>query len=120
MARNFGQAKLDKFKQIFQQRINEILSRANVDEELDVEGDEVDIIQGAVIHDMSQRLSLRDADTLKKLKIAMQRIEAGTFGKCSECDRHIGEKRLLAMPGCDLCIDCAEEEERQAKRAATT
>jgi len=31
---------------------------------------------------------------------------------CEECDDLIPELRRAAVPGCKLCIDCAEEKER--------
>lgn len=60
------------------------------------------------------RLRDRERKLLAKIKEAMKRIEAGTFGICEECGGEIDEKRLLARPVTTLCIDCktvAEEEE---------
>ena len=43
---------------------------------------------------------------------ALQRIEAGTYGKCVNCGAPIPEERLEAMPWATLCIDCKRKEER--------
>ncbi|RJP25614.1 MAG: RNA polymerase-binding protein DksA [Deltaproteobacteria bacterium] len=60
------------------------------------------------------RLRDRDRKLLAKIKEAIKRIEAGTFGTCDGCGGEIEEKRLIARPVTSLCIDCktvAEEEE---------
>jgi DnaK suppressor protein len=60
------------------------------------------------------RLRDRDRKLVAKIKEAIKRIEAGTFGTCDGCGGEIEEKRLIARPVTSLCIDCktvAEEEE---------
>ncbi|HAM32514.1 MAG TPA: RNA polymerase-binding protein DksA [Deltaproteobacteria bacterium] len=60
------------------------------------------------------RLRDRDRKLVAKIKEAIKRIEAGTFGICQGCGGEIEEKRLIARPVTSLCIDCktvAEEEE---------
>jgi len=109
--------KLKEFKAIFDLKIEQIVdSINNADISIDVEGDEIDIIQGKALNDIREKLSIRDLDTLNKLKIAIDKIEKGTFGICEECDELIGEKRLEIILGCQLCIDCAKDlEENKAK-----
>lgn len=46
---------------------------------------------------------------LIKIDAALNRIENGSFGICSECSGAIGEKRLKAVPFATICIDCKEE-----------
>lgn len=117
MARKFGQAKLDKFKQIFNEKRNILIEsiRRNADQEIDVDGDETDIVQGNVLSSVNSALSKRDIDLLERIDKSLQKIQDGSFGTCEECDERIGEKRLTAIPGCELCIDCAEEQEREAR-----
>jgi RNA polymerase-binding protein DksA len=49
---------------------------------------------------------------LYQLDQAMQRIEDGTYGKCSGCDKQISKERLKAKLDARLCIECKEREER--------
>lgn len=49
---------------------------------------------------------------LEAIDAALGRIETGTFGKCTNCDREITEARLEAYPWASLCIDCKREAER--------
>ncbi|MDX1535309.1 MAG: TraR/DksA C4-type zinc finger protein [Candidatus Spechtbacterales bacterium] len=47
---------------------------------------------------------------LKNTNEALERIENGTYGKCTNCGKSIPEKRLKAMPEARLCIECANKE----------
>ena len=55
-------------------------------------------------------------EELAKVSDALERMDAGTYGLCCECSNAIGEKRLLAYPYADECIDCATLEEERRKR----
>jgi RNA polymerase-binding transcription factor len=63
----------------------------------------------------SLRLRDRDRKLISKVQAALERLDAGTFGKCTACGRAISAARLRARPVTDLCIDCklaAESAER--------
>ena len=63
------------------------------------------------------RLRDRDRRLIAKIKEALVRIEAGTYGRCDDCGATIGEKRLSARPVTTQCVACKEEEEKLEKRA---
>ena len=42
-------------------------------------------------------------DTLKEVRLALGRIDAGTFGLCESGGEHIDEKRLEAIPWTRYC-----------------
>ena len=64
-------------------------------------------------------LELRTRDRARKLAIkideALQRIEDGTYGYCSETGDPIGVKRLEARPVATLSLDAQERHERLEK-----
>lgn len=39
---------------------------------------------------------------------ALERIEAGTFGRCQRCGAEISSERLRAIPYASYCFACAE------------
>ena len=120
MPRKFSKDKLNKFREVFVEKRKAIInSLKNKDEELDVDGDDLDRIQGVIISDLANQLSQRDIKTVEKLTAAIEKIDSGEFGTCEECDGRIGEKRLLAIPGVAHCIDCAEDIERNKKQYAS-
>jgi len=49
---------------------------------------------------------------LAEIDAALQRIEEGTYGICTNCGRRIADERLEARPWATLCIDCQRERER--------
>jgi RNA polymerase-binding protein DksA len=50
---------------------------------------------------------------LAEINAALERIEAGTYGICTNCGKQIAEERLEARPWATLCIDCQRERERR-------
>lgn len=44
---------------------------------------------------------------LGEIDAALARIEAGTYGTCTNCGKEISVGRLEAYPWASLCIDCA-------------
>lgn len=115
---NLDKKQLEHFKQIFSQREQEIInSHTSRADKIDIDGgDEVDIVQGNLIKVMMEKLSLRDKETLKKIKEAIKRINDGIFGDCGDCGESIPEKRLIAVPYCTTCVDCAEQKERHDRQ----
>lgn len=119
MTKKMTKAKILKFKKLFEEKRNviiNIIKAPNI--EVDVDGDEVDVVQGAVLNDLREKLSMRDIESLNKINDALLKIENGTFGDCEECGELISEKRLEAVLGCKLCIDCAEDAEILRKQYA--
>ena len=53
-------------------------------------------------------LTENEEELLQSIDDALQRIEDGTYGVCSNCGKPIGEERLEALPWTNLCIDCAK------------
>lgn len=66
-----------------------------------------------------QAVELRTRDRERKLitKIdeAIDRIDDGDFGYCTETDEPIGVKRLMARPIATLCIEAKEAQEKEEK-----
>ncbi len=60
-------------------------------------------------------LSLLETDggTLEKIEAALERIEAGTYGCCVECECRIPKTRLNAIPYTPYCVKCSSELEKR-------
>jgi RNA polymerase-binding protein DksA len=60
---------------------------------------------------------LQDSDAeLCDINVALEKIEARTFGLCESCSSQISKKRLKALPFARLCIGCKQEEERERQQ----
>jgi len=61
---------------------------------------------------MAMALQRRQKEQLLRVKSALERIEANTYGKCLRCRRPIGESRLEMIPEVVLCVHCAAHPRR--------
>jgi len=61
--------------------------------------------------------------TVRGIETALQRLEAGKFGRCSDCRCRISDARLRALPFAALCLACQERHDIaagwRAKRVAS-
>ena len=111
-------AQLKKFKQLLEQRREEILTKAKQtlpeDMALDTNDlpDEMDLASSEYLQSFTFRLRGREKGLLDKIERALQKIEENTFGACEECEEEISVKRLEARPETTLCIRCKEDQER--------
>lgn len=56
-------------------------------------------------------------DELRKISAALEKMDSGEYGLCTECGEQISEARILAHPYAGKCIDCASLDEEFASRA---
>jgi len=61
-----------------------------------------------------ERMSAHWNTELSQIELCLQRIDAGTFGICIECDADIPVKRLRVRPDATLCLDCQEIFEKES------
>jgi DnaK suppressor protein len=66
------------------------------------------------------RLKERDRQKILEIDAALNRMAAGSYGKCQKCGREIGIKRLRALPATTLCINCAAARESKGRPTRTT
>jgi RNA polymerase-binding protein DksA len=71
-----------------------------------------DIATHTYDRELDSTLEESEEQHLSHIEGALNRIEAGTYGICSNCGRPIGVERLEAMPWVTLCIDCKRKAER--------
>ena len=62
--------------------------------------------------ELDYTLEENSGHVLSEIEAALQRIEAGTYGICTNCGKQIPEERLEALPWATLCIDCQRQRER--------
>lgn len=54
---------------------------------------------------LAEQLRSHRSDVLK----ALERMEAGTYGKCENCGQEIPIERLEAIPAASLCVSCKQQ-----------
>jgi DnaK suppressor protein len=70
--------------------------------------DEGDRASASVAQEMTAPERTQAENLLRAVNAALDRIDAGTFGKCRDCGQLIGEDRLEAIPWTRYCITCQE------------
>jgi DnaK suppressor protein len=50
--------------------------------------------------------------TVQLIETSLRRLESGTYGRCSDCNRPITWARLKALPFADACRDCQERRDQ--------
>lgn len=55
----------------------------------------------------------RDMLELREIAAARERMEAGTYGRCIDCDADIPLARLEAQPWAARCVACQEKHEQR-------
>jgi DnaK suppressor protein len=52
--------------------------------------------------------------TVQMIETSLRRLQAGTYGRCSDCGGAIAEERLRALPFADACRDCQERRDQSS------
>jgi DnaK suppressor protein len=58
----------------------------------------------------------RERKLIRKIEEALNRIEDGSYGYCTETGEEIGVKRLEARPVATLCVEAQERRERRERQ----
>src|SRR4030042_1542488 len=85
--------------------------KKGVDREYETKFEEIDRDQEENADEMEMYESNLAVDEsikteLEKIGTALSRMEQGTYGICSNCNKEIPLERLNAYPQADTCLDC--------------
>jgi DnaK suppressor protein len=107
---------LQGFRESLETRQAELSDSRSHREALTIEtsADELDRIQHAQERDFAMGSLGRESARLREVRGALDRIDAGSFGICLNCEEDIGAKRLAAVPWAAFCIVCQEAADRMA------
>ena len=70
--------------------------------------------QTSTERELELALDDRESAELNQVEEALQRIEAGTYGLCADCQVPIAPARLQAAPEALRCVHCQEKLEHKA------
>jgi len=108
--------RLEFFRNLLKERLEEILGEADKTRN-DMTGtvapfpDPTDRASLETDRNFTLRIRDRERKLITKIREAMERIEAGTYGYCEICGGEINEKRLIARPVTTMCIACKSSQE---------
>jgi DnaK suppressor protein len=99
------------YKRQLEAKLAELTDRANRIEKRLSDPGSPDWEENAAMHSNDEVLNvlndLTDHD-IHEIKLALSRIEAGTYGTCIDCNRPIAPARLKALPFTTQCVNCAQ------------
>ncbi len=116
--------KLDHFKTLLLKHRQQILNGGMVTRSEDLHiseedlSDESDLATSMIQQQLSCTMRDRELLKLRRIDMALEKVEDGTYGHCEDCDEEIGMKRLENQPWAELCIVHAEEKEREESQIA--
>lgn len=111
--------KLDHYKQLLLKQRQQILNVGllNKSDDLHVSeedlSDETDLATSMIQQQLNCAIRDREFVKLRRIDAALDRISEGTYGHCEDCEEEISAKRLENQPWADLCIQHAEDRERE-------
>jgi RNA polymerase-binding transcription factor len=113
------------FKKVLSQRLKQRLEKTqdaftDITDGTDRLPDKMDEASLASDLGLALRIREREAKLTVKIRAALARLEADTFGLCEECGEEIPLRRLRARPVTTLCIKCKKEEEAEERKRGIT
>ena len=115
----FKEKDLDNFKKMLLEKKSELTQLLQKSQsygrEIDSESEAMDIVDKASSSYTKEFMFSRSNQErlfLQAIEEALDRIEGGSFGECSNCGETVNRKRLEAVPWAKLCLACQELEEQ--------
>ena len=110
-------SQIEVFRIILNKQLEQLCRQARTSREelasgVGQEAEYLDQASASTDQAMQLRFRTRESHLIRKLQLALERIENGTYGECEICGEPISLKRLEARPVTTKCFDCKEAEER--------
>ena len=114
------QETLDYFKDFLTSRLSDLLEQADstvtgMTSQKENFPDPTDRASHEANRNFMLRIRDREHKLINKIKSALDRIDAGTYGICETCEEYISVERLKARPVTTQCIDCKTKDEAMEK-----
>jgi DnaK suppressor protein len=122
MGTHASSADLRHFEEILRERrrklrrqLQDVLQRSHDECSVSLHDDVIDTKDEAALGQLTDTYRAdvsRGRDELAGIEVALARIAAGTYGRCTVCGRAIGLDRLCSQPAAIRCVPCQEIHER--------
>lgn len=109
-----SKTELDKYKKILEARQAELAKGLRNRDDIAIEKTPYALyeVQLAGERELAIRNLDRESSLLRNVRLALARIEDGSYGVCMHCEEDIKPKRLDAVPWAPYCIRCQEAADR--------
>jgi RNA polymerase-binding transcription factor DksA len=99
-----------EIKSLLEGKLKELEERAQRLENRLSQPGEADSEENAILKEndeVLEGLSDLTVHDIHQIRLALDRIEHGTYGVCADCGRAIAKARLNALPFTSTCVECA-------------
>jgi DnaK suppressor protein len=105
---------VNKFKKILETKRDELERIVRNRDAITIEksADALDEVQHASERELAIRNLDRESNLLRNVRLALRRVDDGSFGTCLHCEEEISPKRIAAVPWAAFCIQCQEQADR--------
>ena len=105
---------MKRFKKILEDRQAELAQVLRNRDAIAIEksADALDEVQHAAERELAIRNLDRESNLLRLVRLALRRVEEGSYGTCMHCEAEINPRRLAAVPWAPYCIACQEAADR--------
>lgn len=107
-------SELNKYKSLLEAKQTELAGGLRNREGIAIEktADALDEVQLAGERELAIRNLDRESQLLRSVRLALARINDGSYGVCLHCEEDISPKRLNAVPWTSYCLSCQEAADR--------
>src|SRR6267378_8431745 len=104
----------DKLTERRQSLVGQVQQAELYSRERDAEAtqDPADMAANAYTKELLVSMSDNDRQLLNLIDESLERIEAGSYGKCVRCETVLPDKRLEALPWARHCLPCQDLQEK--------
>ena len=97
---------IKKFKKVLEAKQAELLHVLRNREAIAIEksADALDEVQHATERELAIQNLDRESNLLRLVRLALRRINEGSYGICMHCEEPINPRRLAAVPWAPYCI----------------
>ena len=97
------------------QELEEQLAQMHEDQHPDPGGHDIgDQAMSSIMENLRNSLQDTEIGEYNRIVNALNMIEEGTYGICTDCGKNISEKRLESYPNATRCVVCQEAFEEMA------
>lgn len=108
--------RIDARKNLLLDEIRHVLARSRNEYYVDLiggAGDSGDAAAASLLRDITEAEVIRDIGEVRDIAAAEDRIAAGKYGLCTDCEEPVRYKRLDAYPTAKRCFSCQVIRERE-------
>jgi DnaK suppressor protein len=120
--KNMTKSEINKFKKILEAKQADLEKVVRNRDAIAIEksADALDEVQHASERELAIRNLDRESNLLRSVRLALRRINDGSFGTCLHCEEEISPKRIAAVPWAAMCIQCQELADRNKEEGNET